>query len=97
MLVAHPDVADAAVVGRPDPDWQNAVVAVVVAERSRRARPRRASASWCSARLAPYKVPKRFELVSELPRTGVGQAAPRRVAPADRLASAAADGRYRHD
>ncbi len=72
VLVAHPDVADAAVVGRPDPDWQNAVVAVLVANGA--AEPDRDSLrSWCSARLAPYKVPKSFELVSELPRTSSGK------------------------
>jgi O-succinylbenzoic acid--CoA ligase len=72
VLVAHPDVAEAAVVGRPDPDWQNAVVAVVV--------PREGSEteadelkSWCAARLTGFKVPKRIELVSELPRTASGK------------------------
>ncbi|MBA2545971.1 MAG: o-succinylbenzoate--CoA ligase [Solirubrobacterales bacterium] len=72
VLSAHPDVLEAAVIGRPDPDWQNAVVAVLVANGA--AEPDRDSLrSWCSARLAPYKVPKRFELVAELPRTASGK------------------------
>ena len=50
VLAAHPDVVEAAVVGRPDPDWQNAVVAVVVAARRRHARARGAAQL---VRLAP--------------------------------------------
>ncbi len=72
VLTAHPDVVEAAVVGRPDPDWQNAVVAVVVPHEA--AEPDlEGLRSWCSARLAPYKVPKRFELATELPRTASGK------------------------
>lgn len=72
VLLRHDDVAEAAAVGRADPEWQEAVVAVVVArdgaevdaEELRR---------HCAAGLAPFKVPKRFEFVSELPRTASGK------------------------
>jgi O-succinylbenzoic acid--CoA ligase len=71
-LLRHPDVADAAVVGRADSQWQSAVAAVVVlrdgatvgAEELRR---------HCAVLLASYKVPKRFEFASELPRTASGK------------------------
>jgi O-succinylbenzoic acid--CoA ligase len=72
VLVAHPDIVDAAVVGRPDPDWQNAVIAVVVAREGVDTESEELR-SWCAARLAPFKVPKRFELTSELPRTTSGK------------------------
>jgi O-succinylbenzoic acid--CoA ligase len=72
VLGAHPDVAEAAVVGRPDPEWQSAVVAVVVPRDG--ADPGASELrSWCAARLAPYKVPKLIELAAELPRTLSGK------------------------
>lgn len=72
VLASHPDVLEAAVVGRPDPNWQNAVVAVLVANETAEL-DRDSLRSWCAARLAPYKVPKSFELVAELPRTSSGK------------------------
>jgi o-succinylbenzoate---CoA ligase len=72
VLLRHPDVADAAAVGRADADWQEAVTAVVVlrngadvtAEGLRR---------HCRAELAGFKVPKRIEFATELPRTASGK------------------------
>jgi o-succinylbenzoate---CoA ligase len=70
VLEAHPDVMEAAVHGRADPVWGEAVVATVVADEAVEADELRA---WCAARLARYKVPKEIAFATALPRTGSGK------------------------
>ena len=72
VLLRHPGVADAAVVGRADAEWQEAVTAVVVLRGGAEVSADELR-SHCAAELAGFKVPKRFEFVSELPRTASGK------------------------
>jgi O-succinylbenzoic acid--CoA ligase len=71
-LAEHPDVVESAVFARPHPLWGEAITALVVA-RPGAELAQAALRAHCLERLARFKVPKAFELVSELPRTGSGK------------------------
>jgi O-succinylbenzoic acid--CoA ligase len=72
VLQEHPDVADAAVIGRPDPEWGERLVALVVTRDEVRPEPENLRAH-CRAHLAAFKVPKLVEFVDRLPRTHSGK------------------------
>ena len=71
-LVTHPAVAEAAVVGIPDPRWGEVPVAFVVLHPQHQTTCEELRA-YCAARIAKYKVPRAVHLRGELPRNALGK------------------------
>ncbi|MCY7416938.1 MAG: o-succinylbenzoate--CoA ligase [Chloroflexi bacterium] len=71
VLLSHPDVTDAAVVGRPDATWGAVPVAAVVLRST--GADLHAIEALCRDRLAGYKVPVTIEPVAAIPRTASGK------------------------
>ena len=66
VLAEHPSVAQVAVVGAPDPEWGESVVAFVVVKGSAPVSSDDLLA-WTRPRLASYKKPRRIVFVTDLP------------------------------
>ncbi len=72
VLYSHPAVAEAAVIGIPDPKWGE-VGRAIVALRPGASVTEEELLDFCRERLARYKVPKSIIFVEALPKTGAGK------------------------
>jgi len=72
VLLSHDGVAEVCVIGRPDPDWGEAVVAFVVREQSRPVDDA-ALDRLCLDHIARFKRPKDYVFVPSLPKNAYGK------------------------
>jgi long-chain acyl-CoA synthetase len=73
VLYNHPEVLDAVVIGVPDEKWGEKIKAFVQTKKGQREISADEVISFCRKRLAGYKIPKKIEFVSELPKSPAGK------------------------
>jgi long-chain acyl-CoA synthetase len=77
VLVRHPAVAEASVVGKPDPEWGESVVAFIVArgggQEPERAIIRTELDRLCLDHIARFKRPREYRFVEQLPKNNYGK------------------------
>jgi fatty-acyl-CoA synthase len=72
VLLEHPSVMEAAVIGVPDPRWQEVPMAFVVAREGMAVAVEELRA-YLLGRLARFKLPRDIRFVAELPRNALGK------------------------
>lgn len=73
VLNTHPEVAASRVISEPHERWQMISIAEIVPHDAAQPPAIPSLARYCRERLAGYKVPLRFQFVTELPRTASGK------------------------
>ena len=69
VLLRHPGVREVSVIGQPDAEWGEVVVACVVGSEVTAA----ALDALCLEHIARFKRPKRYHFVAELPKNNYGK------------------------
>jgi fatty-acyl-CoA synthase len=72
VLHDHPCIAEAAVIGRPDPKWQEVPVAYIVCHKEMTITVDEVKA-FVGQHLARFKIPREIVFVDSLPRTALGK------------------------
>ncbi|MFO1278812.1 MAG: long-chain fatty acid--CoA ligase [Burkholderiaceae bacterium] len=72
-LMAHPAVAEAAVIAIPDEKWSERPLACVVFKAGQTATPDDLNALLLSKHFAKWQLPERYEVIDAVPRTSTGK------------------------
>jgi len=72
VLYGHPDVYDVSVIGAPDPDWGEKIIAYIVTKENKTVR-KEDIIEYVGQRLASYKKPKEVIFVNEIPYNPAGK------------------------
>jgi long-chain acyl-CoA synthetase len=72
VLYTRPEVQECAVIGLPDKEWGERVTAYIIPQPGKTI-DKDELKSFLKTRLAPFKVPKEFHAVSELPKSPAGK------------------------
>ena len=72
VLLLHPDVRAVAVIGEPDPEWGESVLAFVVAQPGRKVALEELD-QLCLAHIARFKRPKEYRFLDSLPTNNYGK------------------------
>ncbi len=72
-LCEHPDILEAAVIGIPDSKWGEVGCAFLLPRPGHEIPPHEALQAYLRERVAPYKVPKAWQIVEDYPRTAAGK------------------------
>ncbi len=83
VLFEHEDVLEAAVVGIPD-DYRGETVKAYIVLKEGKTLTEETLDQHCRARLAAYKVPRRYEFRTELPKTAIGKILKRQLLEEER-------------
>ena len=73
IILQHPEVADAAVVGKPHPEWGESPVALVVKKNPESALTGDALKNWTNSRVAAYQRLSHLEFRRSLPKNDLGK------------------------